>query len=154
MKIRPYDSLDSDSVAWLFTNAVRIGAAEHYDEVQRNAWAPASPDLLYWKRRLDPLTTRIAEIDGSIAGFIAFETSGHIEFLFTAPEHVRKGVASALCAHATAELIASGVSELSTEASLVARPFFERQGFEVIEEECVERRGSLLRRFRMRKALA
>ncbi|MEX0871183.1 MAG: hypothetical protein WDZ65_05145 [Aquisalimonadaceae bacterium] len=34
-----------------------------------------------------------------------------------------------------------GVHRLSTEASLKVRPFFEAQGFRVVEEQSVERGG-------------
>ncbi|MCK5940717.1 MAG: hypothetical protein KAI24_02010 [Planctomycetes bacterium] len=50
-----------------------------------------------------------------------------------------------------AALRALGVTELFTEASEVARPFFERQGYVVVEREVVRRAGVALPRYRMRK---
>lgn len=47
--------------------------------------------------------------------------------------------------------IASGVEELFTDASLVARPFFARQGFQIVAEETVVRGGKTFRRFALRK---
>ena len=44
-----------------------------------------------------------------------------------------------------------GVEELFTEASLTARPFFERQGFRVTEEQTVLRRDVSFRRYAKRK---
>jgi putative acetyltransferase len=48
-------------------------------------------------------------------------------------------------------MIAVSVSRVFTEASLAARPFLERCGFEVDYEEFVECRGAQLRRFVMHK---
>jgi len=46
------------------------------------------------------------------------------------------------------------VSKVTTHVSLAARAFFDRHGFQVDAEECVECRGTYLRRFAMHKALA
>ncbi|PAM07785.1 GNAT family N-acetyltransferase, partial [Acinetobacter baumannii] len=42
---------------------------------------------------------------------------------------------------------------LFTEASLVAKPFFLRHGFSVVEEQNVSRGGVMFRRYAMRKAV-
>lgn len=70
--------------------------------------------------------------------------------LFTSPAHVRLGVAKALHDAARDALADLGVIELFTEASEVARPFFEKQGYEVVHREVVQIRGSELLRYRMR----
>jgi putative acetyltransferase len=38
-----------------------------------------------------------------------------------------------------------------TEASIMARPFFERNGFQVIAAQIVEKRGQKFQNFRMEK---
>lgn len=151
--IRPYRASDVEAVARLFTDSVHRLAAPHYDARQRAAWAPASPDIESWRARLAVQQTLVAEIDANLVGFISYESNGHIDLLYTAPVHSRRGVASALYSSAEADLISSGVAELFTEASLVARPFFERCGFHVVEQQHVERRGATCVRYEMRKAL-
>ncbi|MGE0082323.1 MAG: GNAT family N-acetyltransferase [Thiohalomonadaceae bacterium] len=87
------------------------------------------------------------------AGFITYEANGHIDLLFTSPAYCRRGFASTLLRHAETALAARGISALVTEASLAARPFFERFGFEVTEEQHVQRGGVGFRRYAMRKSL-
>lgn len=155
MHIRPYQDSDLAAVAQLFTDAVHGLAGSHYDAVQREAWAPRPPDLGPWKTRLGPLQILLAqdtEGDG-LLGFIGYEKNGHIDLLFTSPAAARRGVASQLYGHAETALRGLGIVALFTEASLVSRPFFERQGFAVRQEQCVERRGAMLRRFAMAKAI-
>ena len=96
----------------------------------------------------------LAEQEGLLMGFLGYFEDGHMDFLYTAPAAARRGVATALHRQVEATLRAAGVTELYTEASLVARPFFEAQGYPVTEEEVLERQGVQLRRFRMRKPLA
>ena len=154
MLVRPYRDSDLAAVAQLFTDAIHGLAGSHYDAVQREAWAPRPPDLGLWKTRLIPLHILLAQgtEGGNPLGFIGYEESGHIDLLFTSPGAARRGVASQLYGHAEAALRSLGAVELFTEASLASRPFFERQGFVVKEEQSVERRGAMLHRFAMVKA--
>ncbi len=149
--IRQYREADAEAVAVLFTESVHRLACSHYDQAQLAAWAPRPPDLPGWSARLSLLKTLVAEVNLQLAGFVSYEQNGHIVLLYVSPEHARRGVASALYRQAEAALIAGGVAEIFTEASLVARPFFERCGFRVAEEQCVQRRGSTFRRYGMRK---
>lgn len=151
--IRPYSESDLEAVARLFTDSVHHVADKYYDTDQLAAWAPQPPDLNSWAARLASVETLVAEIDGKLAGFISYEHDGHIDLLYTSPVSCRRGVASALFRHAEIALADRGVSELSTEASLAARPFFERVGFEVTEEQRVQRRGVTFLRYAMRKSL-
>jgi putative acetyltransferase len=50
-------------------------------------------------------------------------------------------------------LRAVSVQRVTTHASLAARPFFDRHGFQLDAEESVECRGAYLRRFAMHKQL-
>jgi putative acetyltransferase len=151
VKIRPYRSEDRDAVVAIYQAAVHELAADHYDAAQREAWAPSCPDLEAWGRRLADTQTLVAEGEGELMGFIAYEPTGYVDLLFSSPRHARKGVATALYQQVEQVLRRSGVTQLVTEASLVARPFFERQGFRVTGEQRVKRGGQLLRRYSMRK---
>jgi putative acetyltransferase len=155
MHIRPYRDSDLAAVAQLFTDAVHGLAGSHYDAAQRDAWAPRPPDLGPWETRFRSLEILLAQGsgDGKLLGFIGYEKNGHIDLLFTSPAAARRGVASQLYGHAETALRALDIVEFFTEASLVSRPFFERQGFTVREEQHVERRGAMLRRFAMAKAV-
>lgn len=143
---------DVPAIAAVFTASVHQLGARSYSPAQCAAWAPVPPDIPAWRQRLGSLTTLVAEADARIGGFIAFDAQGHIAFLYTSPDHARSGVASALYAAAVERLAASGVHEYTTEASLQARPFFERQGFTVVAEQNVERNGVSFLRYAMRHA--
>ncbi|MDO3720704.1 GNAT family N-acetyltransferase [Marinobacter sp. chi1] len=131
----------------LFTRSVHELAAS-YTPDQRHAWAPMEPDLSVWQARFDEMTTYVADVGSRPVGFLSIQESDHIELLYTHPDFARQGVATELYRHAIAQLPDSA-NLISTEASLEARPFFERQGFEVVEEQCVIRHGQEFRRFRM-----
>ncbi|MBS0509250.1 MAG: GNAT family N-acetyltransferase [Proteobacteria bacterium] len=148
MTIRPYAAADLPALVALFTASVHELGAAHYDKAQRLAWAPLTPDLAAWAHRLAELHTWVADADGVLTGFMAYAGNGHIDLLYTAPGLQRSGVATRLYQQAEKQLRGQA---LFTEASLVAKPFFLRQGFQVAEVQWVERQGVVLQRFLMRK---
>jgi putative acetyltransferase len=95
----------------------------------------------------------VFELEGKMSGFASMEADGHLDLMYVQPEHFRQGVASALYQYLEIEAGAQGLPRLFTEASLTAKPFFEKQGFEVTEKQTVERQGILLDNFRMEKYL-
>lgn len=153
LNLRPATETDLPSIVSLFTDSVHQLAAHSYTPEQRAAWAPETPDLAQWRSRLSRVETLIAESDGTMAGFISFTASGHIEFLFTGPAFARRGVASLLYDAAVERLLGKGVRTLTTDASLEARPFFESRGFSVVGAQTVERNSVQLQRFAMARSL-
>jgi putative acetyltransferase len=151
--IRKYTVADLEEIVDIFTSSVHQLTIGYYDDRQRIAWAPLSPDLKNWGMRLNNVQTLVAEENGELMGFVSYEADGHIDLLFTSPNHERKGVASALYQEVESILANNGVREIYTEASLVALPFFKRKGFTVSEEEIVTRDGVELNRFAMRKTI-
>lgn len=151
--IRKYRIQDLSPVVRLFTDSVHELTAGAYDETQRYAWASRTPHLDTWRERLESLETLVAEEGSDLAGFISYEKDGHVDLVFTAPNYARRGIASALYHEAEQQLKELGVTELKTEASVVARPFFERHGFEVVDEQRVTVRGAQFLRYLMCKKL-
>ncbi len=64
---------------------------------------------------------------------------------FVDPEYTRRGVASALL-----KPWIKSESELTVDASITAKPFFERYGFQTVKQQRVECRGAWFTNFSMR----
>jgi putative acetyltransferase len=137
----------------IYTASIRSLAALYYSPEQIAAWAPVPPDAGRWQKRLSHLHTIVAEADGVLAGFASYTHDGYLDFLFTHPTFARRGVASSLYQRVESALRVVSAPRVTTHASLAARPFFDRQGFQLDSEEYVECRGSYLRRFAMHKQL-
>jgi len=151
--IRPYRPHDLDLVISLFTRSVRELASRDYSPAQIEAWATSTPSRAAWADRLGGRPTLIAERDGALAGFSDLEPDGHIDMLFVHPEHQGVGVATALVTYIEAMARDQGIGRLSTEASITARPFLEKHGFEVVAVQQVKRHGETLVNFRMERIL-
>lgn len=154
IRIRPYRSDDAAGLIDLFRRSVREATTEHYSFAQRLAWAPDNIDVVAFAANRAAKPTWVAEIGGVLAGFTDLEPDGHVDMLYVSADHQRRGVASQLYRVVEAKARGQGVVTLHLEASLAARGFFERQGFVVVAEQQIRRRGELLTNFRMQKPLA
>ena len=154
LQLRLFRPGDLEAVVGIFTDSVHGLATAFYDERQRGAWAPEEPDLDAWRTRLAGMNVLVAEDNGVLCGFLGYEPNGHLDLLYTASRSARRGVASSLYMQVEAGWRAAGVPRAFAEVSLAARAFFDRQGFVVVTEEHVERRGVIFTRFAMEKWLS
>lgn len=153
LRIRPYRDGDAAALWTVFYSAIHQTAAADYSMEQRNAWAPATPDLAKWEKRILGIQPFVAEWDGNVAGYADLQPSGLIDHFFVASAFGRRGVGSALMAVIHQSARQRMVPVLFSEVSLTARPFFEKQGFVVEREQTVQIGTVALKNFRMSKAL-
>ena len=154
MQLRPYRPVDADALAQIYFDAVRIGAAPKYSAAALAAWAPERPKAAVWAARLKGLITLVAS-DTAPIGFMSLCPTGLLDLAYVAPEWRGKGVADAL--HAAilvqAQARALNLPALTTEASLMAHPFFLRMGWQMVAAQTAVRNGVSLENFRMSLAL-
>ena len=139
------------AIATLYHHTVKKINSRDYAPTQIEAWADATPDEENWRARQISRTTFVDDHNGAIRGFAELENNGHIGAIYVHADHQGKGIASALLDEVEKEAVAHGVTCLSTEASITARPFFAKRGFETFAAQDVEHRGQIFRNFRMRK---
>ena len=135
--VRPFVETDAEGLASLFYAAVHIGAADYYNEEQRNAWAPDVPEPGAWLKRLQSQFVLVAATAETHLGFMTLQPDGYIDLAFVAPDQIGNGVAWRLYEDILAEARSLGIGRLYSHASLAARPFFQRQGWAVTNEQTV-----------------
>ena len=152
-RIRDYELADAPAIARLFYETVRSVNRADYSEEQVEAWAPAIPDAGEWHDRMAGRRTLVAEEGGEVVGFCELEEDGHLDMFYVRKDAVGRGIGRSL--YEAAERAAWGwnFGHMFTEASITARPFFERRGFRVVSERRVWRRGIELTNFAMEKSL-
>lgn len=125
----------------IFDAAVRQTALGLYSQEQVDAWAPPGRDLERWKWRCELKRPFVYLRDGRVAGFAELDTDGHIDCLYTHPQHNRTGVGSALLRHIIEVARRNAIPRLYTEASHLARGLFLKHGFAILRENHLELRG-------------
>ena len=139
--LRPYRSEDCPVLAELFYQTVHGVCHRDYAPDQLDAWADGQVDLAAWDISFQAHTTLVAEWDGVIAGFADLRQDGYLDRLYVHRDYQGRGIATAL-------LNALPGATL-THASLTARPFLERRGWQMVREQQVERHGVKLTNFVM-----
>ncbi|WP_432512838.1 GNAT family N-acetyltransferase [Kineococcus sp. SYSU DK001] len=141
LSVRAWETADTEPTREVFRRSVHRTAADHYSPEQRDAWAPAEADLAEWGRARARAGTRVAVRDGEVAGFTDLSADGHIGMFYVHPDHGRRGVGAALLDDVLRTAAERGLTRLTVDASLTARPFFQRAGFTVVREQRVHRGG-------------
>ena len=154
MNVRKYDSKDCKSIAELFHDTVHSVNAADYSETQLNAWAPKDIDLLEWDNALSSNYSIVVEKDDTIIGFGVADNTGYFDRLYTHKDYQGIGVATLIADEIERYFRRLGVQIVTTAASITAKPFFEKRGYVVLTEQCVERRGELLVNYAMKKILS
>ncbi|MGL1922538.1 MAG: GNAT family N-acetyltransferase [Hyphomicrobiales bacterium] len=152
--IRNFDAKDAAEAAILFYNSIRIGTVDYYNKSQRHAWAVKIPDTDNWCARLTSQQTFIAEFKNQIIGFMTIDDNGYIDLAFVSPNQIRIGVASMLYAEVEKYAIKHRLNTLTTQASLMAKPFFNKMGWLVVEQQTIIRQNIPIDNFLMEKSLA
>jgi putative acetyltransferase len=154
--IRPYEPRDAAGVADVFYRSVREVALSDYTADQVTAWAPGPPDVEQERGRSGDgrLVLVAADRQGRVVAFADLEADGHIDRLFCAPEAAGRGIASRLYEAVEAAARERGIGRLSTEASELARRFFARKGFVMLERQDMVLRGVPIHNYKMAKNLS
>jgi putative acetyltransferase len=98
--------------------------------------------------------TLVAVEDGEIRGFTELKEDGaSVLMMFVHKDHQRQGIGSTLLDALEREAKGKGMTELRTEASITAVPFFKAHGFEIANEQNLHLKGEPFRNYAMRKRL-
>ncbi|MFC6673114.1 GNAT family N-acetyltransferase [Marinobacterium aestuariivivens] len=153
MNLVPYEPALARAVTDLYHRAVHAIDPKLYTPEQQEAWAPTPPDYEFWSTRLKARQPLLALDDDRLAGFIELEADGHIDCFYVDPDYQHQGVGARLYERIEKKARRDGIGRLFVEASLLARPFFEKRGFAVVCRNEVCRQGQVLINFTMEKRL-
>ena len=153
LSVRSYVPEDADALGQVFYRSVREGAVQRYDPAQVEAWSPKVPKGAQWRERLEATDTVVAVSDVGPLGFMNLDERGYLDMAFVLPEAMGKGVAGAIYAVLEGRARVQGIPVLTTQASLLAEPFFERHGWQVTRRQEVEMDGVMLNNAWMEKRL-
>ena len=148
MIIRKYQPSDCKELTELFYNTVHNVNAKDYTKEQLDVWTTGKVDLEKWNESLQEHFSIVAVDDEIIVGFGDIDKTGYLDRLFVHASYQRKGIATAICN----QLEQTVQGDITTHASITAKPFFEKRGYKIVKEQQVERQGIFLTNFCMKKS--
>jgi len=151
--VRPLKECDIEPATRLFFNTVHDANGSGYDEQQRNAWAPDVPVAAKWRERLHDQHASVIEDNEGLAGFMTLTREGHIDLAFVRVDLIGRGAGYLLYEAIEARAKEHKINCLTTDASKMARGFFEKHGWHVVSKQQTVRAGVSLTNYKMTKNL-
>lgn len=151
--IAPYTDENATEITDLHHASVHAIDPTIYSLEQQEAWAHSPPNYPYWVKRLALKKPFMAMVEEKIVGFIELEENGHIDCAYTHPKYQKRGVMRKLYKHIKSIANKKKMQRLYVEASIVAKPFFEKRGFKTLQRNEIKKNGRMIVNYSMEKVL-
>lgn len=149
-------ALQSDTVELkdLFQNTVLAINRRNYSQAEVEDWASCGDDLSKLEGMIKTHYFIVAiNQQSEIVGFSSITPQGYLHSMFVHKDFQGKGIATMLLKEIERYAITTGIMRITSEVSLTARPFFEKKGY-IVEEEQKRKANQLsLTNFWMAKQL-
>ena len=147
-------ALQSDAVELkkLFQNTVLAINRRDYSQAEVEDWASCGDDLSNIEDMIKTHYFIVAVNQQSeIVGFSSITPQGYLHSMFVHKDFQGEGIATILLNEIEQYAITNGIMRITSEVSLTARPFFEKKGYIVEEEQKLKANQLSLTNFWMAK---
>ncbi|PWU21496.1 MAG: GNAT family N-acetyltransferase [Bdellovibrio sp.] len=144
---------DIEPLERLFFRTVRQINVRDYTKEQVEAWAPANGDFDKWRKSFEGKSVFVSEEKSVVSGFCELEPNGHIDRFYVSADRIGQGLGRMMYQALEQEASVLKIRRLFAEASITAKPFFEKMGFTVVKEQVVNVKGIAMTNFVMEKKL-
>ena len=152
--IHPLTELDIPEMRELFHTTVLTVNSKDYTKEEVEDWTSCGDSVAHWKNLLAK-NDYVGAIDGQgkIIGFSSMNAEGYLHSMFVHKDQQGKGVATLLLSEVEKIARKYDVHKINVEASITARPFFEKHGYKVVKEQKAKANRLWLTNYVMEKAL-
>ena len=152
--IHPLTELDIPEMRELFRTTVLTVNSKDYTKEEVEDWTSCGDSVAHWKNLLAK-NDYVGAIDrqGKIIGFSSMNAEGYLHSMFVHKDQQGKGVATLLLSEVEKIARKYDVHKINVEASITARPFFEKHGYKVVKEQKAKANRLWLTNYVMEKAL-
>ncbi len=150
IRIRPALLADGTQIGQLIYDTVRSINRKDYSEEQVNTWAP--DPLIY--STYDENCAYVAELEGKILGFGNLTSEGYLHRFYVHKDFQNQGIGALLLEALETAAKKLGLKEICTEASITAKPFFLKNGYQIQEQQVKVLNGVSFINYKMRKKIS
>ncbi|WP_081741478.1 GNAT family N-acetyltransferase [Bacteroides reticulotermitis] len=153
-KIRQANLSDIPVLKELYQNTILTVNRKDYTVEEVKDWASCGDDTTHLVESFEEQHYVVAENGkGVIVGFASVNDTGYIHTLFVHKDFQHQGIATSLYKYIEVYAKEKGVKKVTSEVSITAKPFFEKQGFQVDEEQKRKANQLCLINYKMSKQL-
>ncbi|MDR1583420.1 MAG: GNAT family N-acetyltransferase [Prevotellaceae bacterium] len=152
--IRQATASDIPVMKVLYKNTVLTVNRKDYSIEEVEDWASCGDNMPHWDELLAEQHYIVAENErNQIVGFASINDTGYMHTLFVHKDFQHQGIATLL--YQTLEEYAreKGAEKITSEVSITAKSFFEKQGFVVYEEQKRKANQLYLTNYKMSKTM-
>ena len=149
IKIRLAHPDDAEQIGQFIYDTIRTVNRKDYDQLQIDAWAP-DPDIY---STFEESFAYVADLNGLIVGFANLTAEGYLNRFYTHKDYQGQGIGSLLLKTLEAKARTLNLKEMTTEASITAKPFFFAKGWSILDQQTVVYRNVSFINFKMHKIL-
>lgn len=152
--IRTATLSDMPELKELYQNTVLTVNRKDYSTAEIEDWASCGDDIAHLQKSFTEQYYIVAENQRQyIVGFASINDEGYMHTLFVHKDFQHQGVATLLYQYLEAYAQENGIEKITSEVSITAKPFFEKQGFLVDEEQRRKANKLCLINYKMSKSI-
>ncbi|MCJ0743589.1 GNAT family N-acetyltransferase [Pedobacter montanisoli] len=151
--IRKGQQHDLAELQKLYVETITTICYADYDKQQIEAWISGVENLQRWNTILTKQIILVAQYADKIVGFATLDRGHYIDLFYVHKDYQRQGIANKLYMNIENIAKQQKQTELISDVSKTARPFFENKGFSVQKEQHVYVKGVELTNYKMIKAI-
>lgn len=145
---------DIPALKELYQDTILTVNRKDYSAEEVEDWASCGDDTAHLAESFAEQQYIVAETgEGRIVGFASINDTGYMHTLFVHKDFQHRGIATALYQVLEKYAREKGAGKITSEVSITARPFFEKQGFVVDEEQKRKANKLHLTNYKMSKVL-
>lgn len=129
VKIRLVQKEDLVEIHKLFVETIQEVCIKDYDSSQINAWTSSINNKERWLKKVANQYFIVAQIENVIVGYASLECDNYFDFLYIHKNFQRKGIAKVLLDNIEMRAVEKNTDVITSDVSITARPFFERNGY-------------------------
>jgi putative acetyltransferase len=151
--IREAENNELSIIQRMCSDTISAVCKKDYNNDQIKVWVSGIENTERWNNNLSDQYLLVAELKSEIIGFISLKDGFYIDFLYVHKDYQSKGVAKKLYMEIEEKAISEKQLSLMADVSITAKPFFEKIGFKIIQEQHVKLNGIELTNYKMEKSI-
>lgn len=125
---------DESTLRQIFKDSILGISASYYSSSQLSQWAAVANNEAYWLNLVKTQYCVIGLYKNIPAGYASLTENGFVDHLYVSTPFQRRGLGSALLQQIEIHAKRLNITQLETDASLVAAPVFKKMGYQIVKE--------------------
>ena len=151
MKLRKATTKDIPAILELFKLTITKVNSQDYTPEQIEVWTQSVKNIERWQQRVEMQFFLLVEAENQLVGIGSITSTGYLDMMYVHPDFQRMGIAQTLLEALTSYAESQEAVAITSDVSITARPFFEKNGFTVLQRQDNERQEQILVNYKMEK---